>query len=137
MSTLRSTRASVCWSINFLAALLAAAAAIVPPGPLHSITATTSPGPTASPAVTLISVTVPAFSAVTAFSIFMASSTQTVWPTSTVSPTATTIFTIVPCIGTMTVPDPVPVSDARRRAGALVLAGFSEMAPSGTLTFTS
>ena len=52
--------------------------------PRHSMTAMTSPGPTESPAATLTSVTVPAFSAVMAFSIFMASSTQTVWPTSTV-----------------------------------------------------
>ena len=44
------------------------------------MTATTSPGPTESPAATRISLTVPAFSALMAFSIFMASSTQTVWP---------------------------------------------------------
>ena len=44
----------------------------------YSMTAMTSPGPTDSPAWTLTSLTVPAFSALTLFSIFMASSTQMV-----------------------------------------------------------
>ena len=44
---------------------------------LHSMTATTSPPPTVSPGATLISLTVPAFSAAIWFSIFIASSTTT------------------------------------------------------------
>ena len=86
MSTLRSTRACLRAARQLLCAGLGASGLALPgcARAAHSITATTSPGPTAAPAVTLISFTVPAFSAVTAFSIFMASSTQTVWPTSTV-----------------------------------------------------
>ena len=41
------------------------------------MTTTTSPAPTVSPGLTLTSATVPAFSALMLFSIFMASSTQT------------------------------------------------------------
>ena len=48
-----------------------------------AITARMSPPPTVSPAVTLISLTVPAFSALIWFSIFMASSTTMPSPTST------------------------------------------------------
>ena len=70
---------------------------------------------------TRTSLTRPAFSALTLFSIFMASSTQTVWPTSTVSPTATRTLTIVPCMGTATVPGarrrPPPPSAASGRPG--------------------
>src|SRR5580704_14563136 len=76
------------------------------------MTAMTSPGPTGSPADTRTSVTVPAFSAFTLFSIFMASRTQMVWPTSTVSPTVTSTLTTVPCMGTDTVPDPAAPEDA-------------------------
>src|SRR5687768_8552536 len=54
---------------------------------VYSMTATMSPAPTVSPGFTLISVTVPARSAMTLFSIFMASSTHTAWPVSTASPT--------------------------------------------------
>ena len=59
----------------------------------------------------------PAFSALTLFSIFMASSTQTVWPTSTASPSATSTLTMVPCMGTATVPDPAPEAAAFGRFG--------------------
>ena len=77
----------------------------------------TSPGPTDSPGATRTSLTVPAFSALTLFSIFMASSTHTVCPTSTVSPAATRTLTIVPCIGTATVPEPPPAAAALGRFG--------------------
>jgi hypothetical protein len=43
----------------------------------HSMTTTTSPAPTVSPAATLISLTLPDFSALIWFSIFIASSTTT------------------------------------------------------------
>ena len=86
--------------------------------------------------------TVPAFSALTLFSIFMASSTQTVWPTSTVSPTATRTLTMVPCMGTATVPDPAPAAAAFGRFGPGALgaappAWTATASPrSGTQSFT-
>ena len=80
--------------------------------PFHSMTTTTSPAPTVSPAVTLISFTVPDLSAWIWFSIFIASSTTTGWPASTAWPTSTSTFTIVPCIGTATSPDPPPAAVA-------------------------
>ena len=87
------------------------------------MTTTMSPVPTVSPGGDLDSFTVPAFSAVMLFSIFMASSTQTGWPASTASPTATSTLTIVPCIGTVIVPQPAApppphAGRARRAAGA-------------------
>ncbi len=53
------------------------------------------------------------------FSIFMASSTSSACPASTVSPTFTSTFTIVPCIGAVTVPSPpLPVDAAAFGFGA-------------------
>ena len=50
---------------------------------VHSMTATTSPALTESPAFTLMLLTTPLFSALTTFSIFMASRIMTVSPAST------------------------------------------------------
>jgi hypothetical protein len=74
------------------------------------------PGPTDSPGADPHLLDRPAFSAFTLFSIFMASSRQMVWPTSTVSPTATRTLTMVPCMGTATVPEP---AGRGRRLGSL------------------
>src|SRR4051794_16345014 len=90
----------------------------------YSMVATTSPLPTESPVATLISLTVPAFSAAMLFSIFMASRTQIVWPASTSWPTSTSTLTMVPCIGTVTAPEPPAAAappappDRRGRAAA-------------------
>ena len=97
------------------------------------MTATTSPAPTAWPGSTLTSATVPAMSAAMLFSIFIASSTQTAWPTSTVSPTATSTFTIVPCIGTVTLPLPAPTA-APAAAGPLAAAAPRPAAPAPAAT---
>src|SRR6266576_735498 len=70
------------------------------------MTISTSPVPTVSPAATRTSFTVPPPSALMWFSIFIASSTSSDWPGSTASPCATSTFTIVPCIGALTVPSP-------------------------------
>ena len=77
-------------------------------GGAHSITATTSPALTESPADTEIDWTTPLRSALTRFSIFIASRMTMVSPASTDWPTSTTTLTIVPCIGTVTWPDPLP-----------------------------
>ena len=70
----------------------------------HSITATMSPKPTVSPGLTRTSRTVPAIEARIGFSIFIASRTHKTSPAATRSPAATSTCTIVPCIGTVTVP---------------------------------
>ena len=95
-----------------------------------------SPDPTAWPASHLTSVTLPAFSAVIWFSIFMASRTTTVIPTCTSSPTATSTCTIVPCIGATTSPlaAPPPLSSAGfgRALRAAPPRAAATGAPSGT-----
>src|SRR5262249_8175399 len=70
--------------------------------------ARTSPVPTESPALTRISCAVPDVSALIWFSIFIASSTTSASPVGTVAPTSTRTFTMVPCIGAVTVPLPAP-----------------------------
>ena len=67
----------------------------------------------------LIGETLPATVDLMGFSIFIASSTQRTSPISTVSPGATSTCTIVPCIGTVTVPSSLTasVAAARRFAG--------------------
>jgi hypothetical protein len=95
--------------------------------------------PTVSPAATRTSFTVPAFSALMWFSIFIASSTSTDCPSSTASPSATSTLTIVPCIGAEMVPLPAAPPDpptpgrgrAERRFGVAVPAAVS-----GSQSFT-
>src|SRR5581483_10436174 len=92
-----------------------------------------SPVPTVSPGETRISETVPAFSALTWFSIFIASRTTTGWPTSTESPTATSALTIVPCIGAATSPLPAaPVPPPAAERGLRALAPAAGAPPAGT-----
>src|SRR5829696_1439647 len=89
------------------------------------MTATTSPPPTVWPGETLISLTLPAFSAAIWFSIFIASRTTMPAPTATSWPTSTRTLTIVPCIGTVTSPLPAappPEPTATRRGLRAVFA---------------
>src|SRR5450631_2441396 len=105
----------------------------------YSMMTRTSPVPTVSPVVTRISLTVPDLSALMWFSIFIASSTTRAWPLSTVSPIATITFTIVPCMGAVTLPPSAFPADEERAAarGRARTAATGAAAVSSTQTLTS
>ena len=90
-------------------ALLGLAERVLTASPSPSVelvetTARTAPAATWSPGFTSISVTVPAYGALTRCCIFIASSTSTGWPASTCWPASTATLTTVPGIGASRLP---------------------------------